>query len=429
MLRSVGGLILGALVLFGYFSLVGFEDVRRVLWTVPPRRLLSLLVVSGVPLFVWGAGLHLVFDRLKISVRFSESLLLFSAAGFLNGVTPFGQAGGDPLAAVLFKRAVEVDFETGIAAIGSVNALNRVAAVFLGLIGVGYLESRVAVSGNLRTVTVFVTVLSVLLALSLVVAWWYRDGLVELAAAVLTPLVHIGARVVPGATPPSREALERRGHRFVAAIDRLASDPGRLAVVFSLGIAGHLAVASTLWVALAVLGFDAPMAVVLLVIPLAKLSGIAPTPGGFGSAEALLGTLLVSTTAVGAPVAGAAALLYRASAFWVPSFVGGLAVGWFVVTGNEHSAGTQPPRDAPSDVDGMVASDSDDWFTPGSRATVPRILLAVTVSISVLSVVVLHRSHILVEPNSILVHVIRDTSVVVVSFVLTWVLLNRLSRG
>lgn len=200
-MRSVGGLALGTLLLVGYVALVGVADVRRVLWTVPPRRLLSLLLVGGVPLLLWGAGLSLVFDRLDVSVRLPNSVLLYAAAGFCNAVTPFGQAGGDP-----------------------------VAAVFLGLFGVAYLGSLTAVGGSLSAVAVFVTGLSTAVALGLVVAWTYRSRLVELVAATLTPLARAGARVVPGVRPPSRAALERRGRRFVAAVDRLASDPRRLAL-------------------------------------------------------------------------------------------------------------------------------------------------------------------------------------------------------
>lgn len=425
-MRSIGGLALGVLVLIGYFSLVGVGDVRRVLWTVPPRRLLSLLVVGGVPLIVWGVGLHLVFGRLGLSVRFSKSILLFAAAGFLNSVTPFGQAGGDPIAAVLFRRAVGSDFETSLAAIGSVNALNRIAAVFLGLLGVGYLGARATVGGGLRNGAVFVTGLSIAIAIGLVVAWQYRGRLVELLAAVLTPLVRAGGRLVPGVTPPTREALERRGRRFIAAIDRLASAPRRLAAVFGLSIAGQLAVASTLWVALATLGFDAPVAVVLLVIPLAKLSGIAPTPGGFGSAEAVLAMLLISTTAVEAPIAGAAVVLYRAGAFWLPSLVGGLVVGWVLVVGNGTAAGPAPSRTTAYLADDTDTAERDDVHGSASGGTVQQILLAVTVSLSVLTILVIHRSHLLVEPDSILVHAVRDTSIVLLSFVLTWTVLGRL---
>jgi len=427
--RALGGLLLGGLLLVVYFDVVGVGEVRRVLWTVPPERILSLLVVGGVPLVLWGLGLHLVFDQLGVSIRYPNSVLLYAASGFLNAITPFGQAGGDPVTAVLFGRALGTDFETGLAAIGSLNALNRVAAVVLGLLGVGYLGSRVTVGGDLRNAAVLVTGLSIAVALGLVVGWRYRHRLVSVLASVLTPLLRGSARLVPGVTPPTREGIERRSYRFIGAIDRLASDPRRLAVVFALSIAGQLAVAASLWIALAALGSDAPIAVVLLIIPIGKLAGVAPTPGGFGSSEALLAVLLISTTGVTGPVAGGAVLLYRASAFWLPSLVGGLVTGWAVVVGNASGTDPDRPRPVAGGCDGTLHADRDESIPPPGQSTVPRILTGLAVSLAVLVTVAVHRSHLVVEPNSIVVHAVRDTSLVVLSFVLTWALLRRLPRG
>lgn len=423
-LRTVGGLLLGGGLLVAYVAVIGVDAVQRALWTVPPRRILSLLCIGGVSLFFWSVGLFLVLDRLGRPVTLWTAVLLFSASGFLNSVTPFGQVGGDPPTAVLFGRAIGTDFETGLAAIGSVNALNRIAAVFLGLLGIAYLGSHVPAAMSLRTASVVVAALAIALALVLVAGWTYRDRLVEAAARLLTPLARALVVVVPGVSPPSRAEVERRGRRFVGAVDRLAAEPRLLAVVFGLSVAGQLAVASTLWVALAALGFDTPVAVVLLLIPLAKLAGVAPTPGGFGSAEALLTTLLVSTTPVHASVAGAAVLLYRACAFWFPSLVGGVALGWFTVVGRAASAVSEESE--------TVARESRvDHTGPApatSRSTVPQVLLAVAVSLAVLTVVVIHRSHLLVEPENIVVHAVRDSAVVLLTLLLTWALLRRLPR-
>jgi uncharacterized membrane protein YbhN (UPF0104 family) len=89
--RAIGGLVPGGLLLVVYFHLVGIEEVRRVLWTVPPRRILSLLIVGGVPLVFWGLGLHPVLGRLGVSIRLFDSILLYAASGFPNAITPFGQ--------------------------------------------------------------------------------------------------------------------------------------------------------------------------------------------------------------------------------------------------------------------------------------------------------------------------------------------------
>ena len=257
-------------------------------------------------------------------------MLLFAAASFLNSVTPFGQVGGDPLSAVLFTRSLGTDFETGLAAIGSVNALNRVGSLFLGLVGVGYLGTQVTFGETLELAATVSVALTVIVLVGAAIVWYRRQTIVRLGARVLAIVLGPAGRL-PGITPPSRDNLVRRGHRFFGAIGRLVDAPWTLGLVFLAGIVGQLAVASTLWVALAALGTDAPFALVLLFIPVAKLGGAAPTPGGFGSAEAMLTALMTATLGIDVAVAGAAALLYRASAFWVPSLLGGVVTTAFFI--------------------------------------------------------------------------------------------------
>lgn len=122
--RRVGGLIIGIGLLVGYILLVGIDEVRRALWAVPPQRIASLLVLAGMSLVCWGLGLRLVFERLGCSVRYRNVVLLFSVSSFLNTITPFGQLGGDPVSAGVFNRAFGADFETSLAAISSLSALN-----------------------------------------------------------------------------------------------------------------------------------------------------------------------------------------------------------------------------------------------------------------------------------------------------------------
>lgn len=427
LLRTIGGLSLGGLLLAVYLNTVGVGEIRRALAAIPPQRILSLLIVGSVPLVAWGIGLYLVFDQLGVTLRPVTSVSLYGASGFLNSVTPFGQVGGDPVSAVLFGWAVETDFETGLTAIGGLNALNRIAAVVLGLLGVGYLSSRLTASGTLRNAAVLVTGLSIVVALGLVMSWRYRHRLLSVLARILTPFIRSGTRIIPGVTPPTREAIERRGYRFIKAIDRLASEPRRLGVVFALSLAGQLAVAATLWIALAALGFDASLAVVLLIVPLGKLAGIALTPGGSGSSEVLLSVLLVSITGVSAPIASAGVFLYRASVFWFTSLVGGLITGWFVAVG-----GRTEPEQSQSVLDGngaMLAPDADESSTTPVSSMLPKILIALSASLAVLVTIVIHKSRLVIEPNSIVVHGVQDTSLVVLCFALAWAMLYRLPRG
>jgi len=244
-LRAASVFALGGVLLAIYLWLVGAGTVQRALGRVPPRRVVSLLVVRAVPVLFWGSDLHLIFARFGIAKRPGTSLLLFGASGFLNGVTPFGQAGGDPVSAVLFKRALGTDFETGLAAIGSVNALNRLASVLLGLIGVGYLGTNVVIGETLRTATVVTVALTVAFLGSAVTAWHYRERLIDWSATGFARLLRPADRLL-GVTPPSRAHLVQRGYRFADAISRLADAPGILGLVFGASLTGQLAVASTL---------------------------------------------------------------------------------------------------------------------------------------------------------------------------------------
>ena len=426
--RTTGSLLLGALLFATYLWFVGPGPVLRALGQVSPRRLVSLLVVGFFPVVVWGTALHLVFVRFGVARRMLTSVLLFAAASFLNSVTPFGEVGGDPLSAVLFKHSLRTDFETGLAAIGSVNALNRLGSLFLGLVGVGYLGTQVTFGETLELAAMVSVAVTVLVFVGAAIAWYARQTLIHWSATVLASGLRPVGRL-PGLTPPSRDSLVKRGHRFFEAFGRLVDAPWTLGVVFLAGIAGQLAVASTLWVALSALGADAPLALVLLIIPVAKLSGAAPTPGGFGTAVALLTALMTATTGIDNAVAGAAALLYRASAFWFPALVGGMATAWYTVHGPK-----QEPRPASAgQVSNPLLDPTASWSELPSKIgtdtniRVTGLLLAASVALVVLVTVVTHSHRLLVEPDSLLVHTTRDTALAVLSFGMTWGVLRRVS--
>jgi len=73
----------------------------------------------------------------------------------------------------------------------------------------------------------------------------------------------------------------------------------------------------------------------LVVVPVARLAGASPTPGGTASAEALLPGLLVAVGGVAMPVAAAAALVYRAAGFWLPTVGGGVVTTLLLLTAHD----------------------------------------------------------------------------------------------
>ncbi len=385
--RYIGSGVLGGLLLGVYFWVIGPDTVRQTLLVLTPSRAISVIVLGVLATVLWGIGLAIIMTVVHHRLGLTKALGLYAAAGFLNSITPFGQLGGDPASAVIIKRAVNTDFETSLAAISAVNTLVHAASVLLGLIGLVYLSAR-----GLVTTVGWLSIIGLVgvggaVIVGGVLLWRYRTRYIDSLAAVLARLFRPVGRL-PTVTPPSTVAVRTRLQRLITAVELLLAAPVRLGCVFLAGISGHLVVAATLWLALVTVGASPSFIMLLLILPVAKLGAVAPTPGGTGGTEAVLTALIVTSSSTSAATAGTAVLLYRASAFWVPALVGAVITAWYLLSPGQSSSTTTPPL-RPQTAGAVIA-------VPG---------LGVAVGI--------HHLSVLGEPPHLLVHLARDLAVAV----------------
>jgi len=336
--RTILWTLAAAVGLWLYLRAIGVDAVAAALGRIAPGDAAILVGLGWLPILLWGGSLHLVCRRLDVPVTLPESVGLFAASSFLNNVTPFGQAGGDPVSGALVARIAGVPFERGLAAIVSVGVANAAAVVGLGVVGTGALLGTTAVDDTLLVAVGAGGAVAAALGVVAVGAWRQRDRVVDRVGGALAWAVSRVGRVVPGVDPPESAAVVERGRDFVTALERVGDSHRRLVAVLLLGVAGHLAVATTLWLALAALDATVSPVRVLIVVPVARVAGVSPTPGGTASAEALLTGLLVAVGGVSAPVAAAAALVYRAAAFWLPTLGGGAVTTVLLVTSDDGYA-------------------------------------------------------------------------------------------
>jgi len=336
--RTVGWTLAAVVGLWLYLRTVGIDAVAAALGRIAPGDAAALVALGWVPILLWGGSLHLVLRRLDVPTTPPKSVGLFAASSFLNNVTPFGQAGGDPVSGALVARVEAVPFERGLAAVVSVGAANAVAVGGLGVVGTGILLGTTAVDDAVLVAVGAGSVAAAVLGVVAVGAWRRRERVVERVGEVLGGCLSRIGGGVPGIDPPTPDAVVTRGRGFVAALERVGDARWRLTAVVALGVAGHLAVATTLWLSLAALGASVSPGKVLIVVPVARLAGASPTPGGTASAEALLTGLLVAVGDITAPVAAAAALVYRAAAFWLPTLGGGVVTAVLLVAGGTADA-------------------------------------------------------------------------------------------
>jgi uncharacterized protein (TIRG00374 family) len=313
-----------ALVVLGLLvGLVGVGRVLDALSRAEPTVLAGVLGVATVWMIAWGLSLRTVLGVLGAAVPAPVAVLVFAAATFANNVTPFGQAGGEPVTALFISQAADTEYETGLAAIASVDSLNFVPSILLATVGIGYFSATVAFGRRLQYAAVAVAALAVAVPLAGLYAWRNRYRVEATVVRLLTPVIRGLGRVLPRREPTDVHVIETRIEGFFHGIERVTGDRRGLATALGFSALGWLCLSGSLWLSLRSLGYQVPFAATLVVVPVGAIAGITPLPGGLGGVEAVLVGLLVPTTGVTVAGATAAVVLHRTATYWLPVLVGG----------------------------------------------------------------------------------------------------------
>jgi uncharacterized protein (TIRG00374 family) len=322
---TVAGFVAALVVLVALFWLVGIEEMLAALVLADRAALVAVVGVALAWLAAWGMALRTVLGVLDVPSTPGRAFLVYASATFANNVTPFGQAGGEPFSALLISRATDCEYETGLAAIASVDALNFVPSIGFALAGMAYYATVFTVGRRVEVAATTVVGLAVVVPLVAYLAWQSRDRLEAVAVRGFTPLGRRIGRFLPRIRPPDPEAVRGRIEGFFRAIERVAASRRGLATALTFSALGWLLLSLSLWTALYALGAAVPFAILLFVVPASSVAGATPLPGGLGGVETALVLLLVPTTGVSAATASAAVLIHRGATYWLPVLVGGSA--------------------------------------------------------------------------------------------------------
>jgi conserved hypothetical protein len=338
---TVGGFLAAIAVLAGLVSFVGVSELLAVLASAD-RGLASLVVgLTGLWLICWGLALWTILGSLGAVIPMSQAVLLYAGAAFANNVTPFGQAGGEPVTALLVAESRDLSYERGLAAITGVDTANFVPSVGLALIGVGYLAITTTLGRALSTVAVGIVGVGAVVVLGGVTVWQVRRRAADRVAGFLARGIRQIVRLLPRGDPPGASAITTRVHGFVDAVEQIGTHPRRLGVTLGFSALGWGFQMVALWVALRAVGAPVSLAIPVVVVPLGAIAGATPLPGGVGGIEAALVALLVAAP-VGVSQAAAlgAVVLFRGAVYWLPTLVGGAVAG--VVAGGAVAGRRDP---------------------------------------------------------------------------------------
>jgi uncharacterized protein (TIRG00374 family) len=321
---TVVGFLAAVVVLGIVLWFVGIDEVFATLAGASTGVLVLVLLVAVVWLSAWGLALWTVLRAVGAPIHPGTAVFVFSAVVFSNNITPFGQAGGEPVSALLISTAADSEYETGLAAIASVDTLHFVPSIGLFIVGFVYIVASTAnLTHNVVVAALGVVVLVTLILTAATLGWRYRFRLEAWLVQVVLPVTRFLGRTLPSRSPPSRESIERRIDGFFQAVGRVADNRRTLLTAMGFSALGWLALSTSLWLSLFALGYTVPFAVALFVVPVGSIAGITPLPGGLGGLEAVSIALLVPTAGVPTAVAGAAILVHRGATYWLPMLLGG----------------------------------------------------------------------------------------------------------
>jgi uncharacterized protein (TIRG00374 family) len=313
----------GIALMIGLLWVVEGARVGAILRRADPMLFILAIGFALLWLVAWGLMLRTVLGAVGVHVSTTTSFFVHVTAVFANNVTPFAQAGGGPVTALLVSKVSDAPYEKSLAGIASVDVLNSVSSIGLMTLGVAIYAGSVTLDPGLYLTVISTLAFAVITLVVFLLLWQYRTALTGRVAAAVSTIIGWVRWGPLGSRSLSETDVADRMRGFFGSVERVTSNRRGVAVALALSTVGWLLQAVALVTAFAALGEGLPFAIALFVIPLSNLAGVTPLPGGLGGIEAALVALLVPTTGISAAVVTAAVLLFRVTVYWIPVALGG----------------------------------------------------------------------------------------------------------
>jgi len=261
-------------------------------------------------------GYVLAFQGIFSDIPARFAALVAAAEQAFGAVVPVGGAGGIAAGGWLLSRAgmpVRLIAERSAILFLLTSAINVVTLVLAGSgLAIGLFAGPHDLALSALPASVGVAVLALFLALALRGSGGTADG-GSLASRAL--------RATAGASASTLRAIQRPGWRLaIGALAFLLSD------------------IAVLWLTIHALGYDVPVAPLLLAYLIGYLATAIPIPGGLGVLDGGLAAALLLYH-VPAPAALGGVLLYHALALWIPALSG--TVGFIAAQRQINSGGVR----------------------------------------------------------------------------------------
>jgi uncharacterized protein (TIRG00374 family) len=313
--------IFGLLILF-----VGVERFVETITSVDPLYVAAILAVILVRRTCQGGILYVAFNRFDVRITLLASVFLSASTTFVKNAVPFGQLGGEPVAAGVVTESVDAPYEECLAALSTVETIRFIPSttVFLGgsLYFVFFPTSVPPIIEPLFGV--FGLLLFVLAVLAVVV--WKFQGPAEAYVARTLYRASAVLTVVPLVARPDEETVRDRVEAFGTLFVDLTTDRWLVAGVATLSFGNTFFTVLELWIALRAVGLSVPFPIVLFAVPFSQLASILPSPGGVGGIEGVLVLFVTALTASAVRDVTTGVILFSGLGYWMTILIGGVGL-------------------------------------------------------------------------------------------------------
>lgn len=320
------GAVIALMVFFILISLIGADDFIESVSRVPPYLIGLMLVAALVGIVMMGLSFHAISQSLDFGLSRFEGVALITGVMLSHHLTPFGQAGGEPIGAAIVSKRTKQPYETCLAAVSTFDIINVIPAILVFIFGGLYVAIfNPIIPANLRPyIGAFSIFILTMVALFGLIYRWPRA-----AQAVLQRLVGGLNRALDyfpftSSLDPSR--LNERLYGYTSAVGIVSGDRWTIAKASTFSTLAFVAQGIMLWLSLFAVDVELSLILAIVIVPISLLAAVIPLPGSGGGIEAVQITLVMVLT--GAPFTPTltAVVLSRGIVYWLPILLGTITI-------------------------------------------------------------------------------------------------------
>lgn len=311
-----------AAVFLVLINLVGVDRFVTTLVELPHGTIALLVAIALVGIVAFGLTFHVVGRRLGLGLSPHRSISLYTVVILADHLTPFGQAGGEPVGAYIIARRTGRPYERCLGTLSAVDVINFLPAIAVFIAGGGYLALiERSIPPGLRPIAGAFSLLVVAVVTVVGSVYVYPTRARRLLHRLIER-INRALSWVPWVDSIESDQLHRRIDGYATTLATIAGDRRTIALAGGFAMAAFVAQGLVLWVAVGAIGPSISLVLAVVIVPVSLMAAVIPLPGGGGGIEGIQIALLGIFAGLSPETAITAVVLSRGIVYWLPVVLG-----------------------------------------------------------------------------------------------------------